>query len=87
MAASTPHEFWLALHALAEAYDAEGLTSQERVENIMAEFRKLPPTIRRSLVAESWRVAVGVSDIATIAHVTALELDATEESRPKGAAG
>ena len=52
-----PNEFWLQLHRLSEAYQAEGLTEDDRVENIVEQFRNMPHLARRALM----------SDLATIA--------------------
>ena len=52
-----PNEFWLQLHRLAGAYDAEGLNASQRTENIVAELRGMSPLAQRELVAELLRLA------------------------------
>ena len=42
-----PNEFWLCAYRLAEAYDAEGLTSEERAISITDEILAMPPMVRR----------------------------------------
>jgi hypothetical protein len=37
-----PNEFWLHLHRLADAYDAEGLSKEERATNIISQFLEMP---------------------------------------------
>src|SRR5437868_196696 len=48
----TPNECWMDLHRLAASLDAEGLTRQERFDNLVEEFLQLPPLVRRELIAE-----------------------------------
>ena len=66
----TPNEFWLSLHTLAEAYQREGMTPDERAENIMDQFHRMPPIVRREVKAELDQMAVELSDLAiTVAAV------------------
>jgi stress-induced morphogen len=55
-----PNEFWLQLHRLAEAHDAEGLNEAHRAENIVAEFQNMSQIAQRELVAELLRLTVHV---------------------------
>jgi hypothetical protein len=48
----TPNEFWLCLHELARAIDAEGHTADERRENILANLNQMPPVARGQVVNE-----------------------------------
>jgi hypothetical protein len=52
MSMPTPNEFWLALHALYEAYESEGLTPEERADSIAREFEKMPPAVQRQVLHE-----------------------------------
>lgn len=55
---SSPNEFWLHLHRVAEAYDAEGLTTTERTANIVDEFREMPLPAQTQVRAELlWSIA------------------------------
>jgi hypothetical protein len=83
----SPNEFWLALHALAEAYHMEGSTAEERLDNIVAEFRALPPTVRRSVLAELGRIAAHASDLYVATLMAAGEQDLREPPPPRAAAG
>jgi hypothetical protein len=83
----TPNEFWLALHALAEAYTMEGRTSEERVANIVAEFRDLPPAVRRSVLAELGHFASHASDLYVATLLAAGEEDEREALRRRAVAG
>jgi hypothetical protein len=48
----TPNECWMDLHRLAASLDNEGLTRQERYDNLVQEFLAMPPTVRRELIQE-----------------------------------
>jgi hypothetical protein len=48
----TPNEFWLCLHELARAVDAEGRTDEERRENILASLAEMPAIARGQVLAE-----------------------------------
>jgi hypothetical protein len=48
----TPNECWMDLHRLAASLDAEGLTRQERFDNLTHELLALPPLVRRELLQE-----------------------------------
>jgi hypothetical protein len=52
-----PNEFWLDLHALSSAYAAEGATPQERADEILAQFVKMPAIARRELLEDFWPLA------------------------------
>ena len=82
----TPNEFWLALHALAEAYAMEGSTSEERTANIVAEFRALPPAVRRSVLAELGQIAAHASDLY-VATLLAAGEENDRQGLPRAAAG
>jgi hypothetical protein len=47
-----PNEFWLQLHRLAEAYQAEGPTTEARLLAIMDEFQELAAPARREVLAD-----------------------------------
>jgi len=59
----TPNEFWLAVHQLAEAYDSEGPTMDERAENIADEFDRLPFVTQRELLQNLLRIAAYLPDL------------------------
>jgi len=82
----TPNEFWLALHMLAEAYDAEGLTPDERSANIMEQLRRMPPTVRRQVLGDLQRLATHLEDIFVTARVVAMEEDARLRPPQRGKA-
>jgi hypothetical protein len=69
----SPNEFWLSLHNLAEAYDAEGLTADERTANILEELRKMPPMARRQVLLDMQRITTHLDDLFTAASAIARE--------------
>lgn len=48
----TPNEFWLCLHELARAVDAEGRTDEERRGNIVATLEQMPAIARSQVLHE-----------------------------------
>lgn len=48
----TPNEFWLCLHELARAVDAEGRTDDERRANIVNSLSEMPTIARGQVLAE-----------------------------------
>jgi hypothetical protein len=61
-----PNEFWLQVYRLATAYEAEGLTTTERNEQIVAEFHDMPPIAQREIVAALLRLTVYVRSVYTL---------------------
>jgi hypothetical protein len=59
----TPNEFWLNLHRLAEAYDSEGLTPDERAESILNQFRAMPPIAQRQVLSDMVRLVANLPDL------------------------
>jgi hypothetical protein len=53
----SPNEFWMGLYTLAETHDDEGLSPAERIENIVNQFRDLPPPAQREYLLALDRVA------------------------------
>jgi hypothetical protein len=66
-----PNEFWLGAHRLAEAYAAEGLTPEERAENITDELLAMPPLVRRQALADLQLLAVHMADLYPIVFASA----------------
>jgi hypothetical protein len=59
----SPNEFWLNLHRLAQAYEAEGPSSEERVENIAAQFCAMPAIARRQVLTEIEELTTALSEV------------------------
>jgi len=57
------NEFWLHLHRLAEAYDAEGLNTEERATNIISQFLEMPVIAQRHVLSDLISVATHVPDL------------------------
>jgi hypothetical protein len=72
-----PNEFWLQIHRLVGAYDAEGLNAAQRAENIVAELRDMSPLAQRELVAELLRLTVCIP--ALYSHMIADQRKAEHE--------
>jgi hypothetical protein len=77
----TPNEFWLQLHRLAEAYEAEGLTSEERAENIIAQFQDMPPIAQRALLADLVTVAAKIPELYPLAIATVNQAEAKPKTK------
>jgi len=77
----SPNEFWLQLHRLAAAYDAEGLTSQERAENIIEQFRDMPHVARRAVLNDLMQVAVSIPDLYPLVAAAANQADSHASKR------
>ena len=63
----TPNECWMDLHRLAASLDAEGLTRQERFDNLVEEFLGLPPLVRRELLEELRFLLSELTDLEPVA--------------------
>ena len=62
----TPNECWMDLHRLAASLDAEGLTRQERFDNLTEEFLAMPPTVRRELLEELRYILAELTDLEPV---------------------
>ena len=67
----SPNEFWLQLHHLAEAYEEQGLNSDERAESIIAQFRGMPHIARRALLDEFRQLANSFPDLFALSVAAA----------------
>src|SRR5688572_8946808 len=56
-AMKSPNEFWLHLHELSSAYEAEGKSPQERHEAIVNQLRRMPSIARSEVLESFWLVA------------------------------
>jgi hypothetical protein len=62
----TPNECWIDLHRLASSLDEEGLTRQERIDNLVHEFLAMPPLVRRKLLRELRYVLSELTDLEPV---------------------
>ena len=76
----TPNECWMDLHRLAASLEAEGLTRQERFDNLVEEFLQLPPLVRRELIMEL-RFLLG--ELPDLEPVIIQATNAAEEKKKK----
>jgi hypothetical protein len=61
MAVASP--VWNLVQQLSEAYDQTGLTVDERTQTLLTAFRELPPTVRRQLLADVFRLSMDLPDL------------------------
>jgi hypothetical protein len=61
--AHTPNEFWLAVHALCRAYEAEGETADERADNITEQFAKMSPVVQEQVMRDIQSLAVALRTV------------------------
>jgi hypothetical protein len=59
----SPHEFWMRLHELSRAYDAEGETAHKRQENIIANFEDMPHIAQHEIFAELARIMTSLQEL------------------------
>lgn len=79
-------EFWLAIHQLADAYSREGETLQERFDNVLAQFRRMPAIARRELLIDFALLARHIPDVysaCNAAHQDAEQAGGSSQQRPK----
>jgi hypothetical protein len=76
----TPNECWMDLHRLAASLEAEGLTRQERFDNLVEEFLQLPPLVRRELIVE---LRFLLSELPDLEPVIIQATNAVEEKKRK----
>ncbi len=79
-----PNEFWLNLHRLAEAYDAEGLNTDERAANILDQFRQMPPTAQRHVLREMRQLVLAIPDLYPLVVAAANEAENAKRDGQKG---
>ena len=72
----SPNEFWLNLHQLAESYQAEGLTTQDRTDAIVNQFLNMPPLVRRQVLGELKVIADHLPDLHNAVVAAASEAEA-----------
>jgi hypothetical protein len=81
-----PNDFWLKLHALSESYDSEGLTADERSENIVKQFRQMPLMAQRQVMADLLRVVTHCPDLYPLIVAAANESEQAAKT-PRQSAG
>jgi hypothetical protein len=60
-----PNEFWLGVHRLADAFEGEGTTADERLVNITAQFQGMPTISQREVLADLLKLAVHCPELYT----------------------
>jgi hypothetical protein len=82
-----PNEFWLYLHRLAEAYDAEGLSSHERNENIVAQFLEMPLVAQRHVLSDLVLISTQLPDLYPLIVAAMNKIDTEHRQPARGRAG
>ena len=79
------NEFWLNLHRMAESYDSEGLTADERATNIVDQFRAMPLIAQRQVLGELLRVITYYPDLypLVVAAANESEQEAAKKTQKK----
>lgn len=72
------HDFWLCLHALFRAYEAEGKTPPERTEAIVAQFLKMPSIARREALESFWPLVQHLPDVCQRVAAAHSRVEATD---------
>lgn len=71
----SPNEFWLNLHRLADSLHAEGLTPEERAQNIAQQFEAMPAIARREVLIDLSYLSMQLADLRVVvtARANAIE--------------
>jgi hypothetical protein len=79
----TPNEFWLCLHELSTAKDAEGNTISERQANIVDSFRKMPPLARQQSLDELLDLEIALQELfpLLLGQPEARDMDSNREKQ------
>ena len=73
----SPNEFWLCLHQLAESYESEGLTPEERAAKITQQFATMPRIAQQQVRDRLAHLALALPDLYP------LIMAAANRDRPK----
>ena len=84
---ATPNEFWLALHTLAESYESEGLTADERAENIIEVFHQMPPMVRRQIRIDLEGLILSLPDLGAMVAAADREDARARQTAPRSKCG
>ena len=77
----SPNEFWLCLHNLADAYDAEGPTFEQRAQHIVEQFQSMPRIAQQQVREQLAHLTVVLPDLYPLVVAAANR----EEMRPSKA--
>jgi hypothetical protein len=72
-----PNEFWLNLHRLSDSLEAEGQTSDERLSNILEQFRQMPHIAQWEVVGDLVRLITYLPDVYPRIMIAATEGEST----------
>jgi hypothetical protein len=77
---TTPNEFWLALHELVQAVEAEGRTRPERINNTVETFRKMAKPAQRQILNEMVEAVTFLQELYPRALVSVGESEQRRQS-------
>jgi hypothetical protein len=60
---TVPLDFWLQLRRLAESYDGEGATPEERLDRIGRDLGQMPPSIQRQALMDLRQLSIILLDL------------------------
>jgi hypothetical protein len=73
------------MHQLAATYSCEGQTPEQRLDNVVAQFRSMPLIAQREVLADMVRLVSHLPDVHGAAVAAANEkVDQPRESRAAG---
>jgi hypothetical protein len=67
---------------LADAYEAEGATPDERIENVVRQFERMPPIAQRQVLADLLRLTIHIPELYPIV-VSAAQAGQEGSRRPR----
>jgi hypothetical protein len=82
-----PNEFWLHLHRLSEAYEAEGLNSEERHANIVAQFLEMPLIAQRHVLSELVVISSRMPELYPLVMTAMNKAQLEHRHMPRGKVG
>lgn len=80
---STSNDFWLNVHRLAQSYDREGGTLDERTRSIEQKLTEMPHLAQREVLLELCRLVTHLPDLysAVLAASSEMQRARTEDIR------
>jgi hypothetical protein len=71
------NDFWLNLHRLAQAYDSQGQSLEEREACILRQLSAMPRVAQREVLQELRRMAIHLPDLFPAASAAVEQGDST----------
>jgi hypothetical protein len=78
-----PNDFWLTYNHLIDSYKAEGTTPEHRCENVLNQFRKMPPSVRHHVLEDMQEFLAFMAELhAGVRGSMSAEVPASKNGRP-----